>query len=89
MTAAEALRDARGYASANRYDISGHARKRMRQRGVTAGDLHHALTNAASCDDKTDHDGGWRMFGPDLDGEEIIAVVVFEDGMMVVTLHGD
>jgi hypothetical protein len=61
----------------------------MRERRIAAEDLHYALCNATRCDRKTNVDEGWRVFGPDLDGDQLAIVVVFEDGMFVVTLHGD
>jgi hypothetical protein len=39
---ATALKDIRGYASAGRCVVSGHARQRMRERNVREGDLRNA-----------------------------------------------
>ena len=64
--------------------IAGHARERMGERGVTFGDVRHALTNATSC--RAQPNGRWRVTGPDLDGDELVLVVVLEAGMVVVTV---
>jgi hypothetical protein len=42
------------------------------------------LTRARGCVEQ-DH-GRWRVVGDDLGGEELTAVVVLEDGVLVVTL---
>jgi hypothetical protein len=84
VTAAEALRDIRGYAAAGRYAVSAHARKRMRERSVREGDLRNALVNAGACVEQAD--GTWKVSGEDLDGDELTVVVAIEDGLVVVTL---
>lgn len=84
VSPAEALDAIHGYAAANRIEVSGHARKRMRQRGVSHNDLRHALANATGC--RTQPEGRWRVEGADLDGDLLSAVVVIEDGVVVVTV---
>jgi hypothetical protein len=59
MTAAEALKDVRGYAAAGRYVISRHARERMKERGAAEADVRHALMNARSC--SLQKNGNWRV----------------------------
>lgn len=84
MTAAEALRDVRGYAAAGRYVVSQHARMRMQERGVREADLRNALVNARACSPQ--QSGNWRVEGRDLDGDDLTVVVAIEDGLVVVTL---
>jgi hypothetical protein len=84
VTPAEALADVQGYASANRIRVEGHALQRMRERGVAVRDLRHALANATGCA-RADK-GRWRVEGPDLAGDEVTAIVVLEDGVIVVTV---
>lgn len=87
MTKDEALRDVRGLAAAGRVRFTRHARTRAAERagGSTVGELHviHALKQAATC---TANDDKWRVTGPDLDGDELTAVVVLEAGVIVVTV---
>lgn len=83
----EALREAKGYAGANRIRIGAHARLRMRERGAQVGDLRRALMTAASAKASPDGPGRWIIQGGvDLDDEELTLVVVFEDECVVVTL---
>lgn len=84
MTPTEALRDIRGYASAGRIVLTGHARQRMRDRSVDREDLRHALADAAACE--LEEDDKWRVFTSDLDGNELQVIVAIEAGVVVVTL---
>lgn len=88
MTPAEALRDVRGYAAANRIDYSGHARLKMRQRNIRQGDVEHALAYAAACRPDSEPDL-WAVTGPDLDGDALRVIVDIDDGLFVVTVHGE
>lgn len=85
--AAEALREIRGLAGANRVRFTGHARRRMTERGAQVNDVLNALRNASRCTSDTDAPGRWKVFGEDLDGAELVAVVVIEDGVLVITVH--
>lgn len=84
VTPDEALRDVRGYAAAGRIRFASHARQRMAERGATVADIRHALSNATSCEHA--ERGRWRVTGKDLDEEELVAVVVLEAGVVVVTI---
>lgn len=89
MTAEQALVLIRGYAAANRVEISGHAMLRLRQRGGRPADAVHALAHGARCvDQRADHGraGDWRVDGPDLEGDELTCVVVIEDDVIVLTV---
>ena len=80
----QALADIRGYASAGRWRLTDHARRRAVERGVRTQDVRHALTTAATCRDQGD--GTWKVSSRDLDGDDLVAVVVLEEGVLVVTL---
>ena len=84
MTSAEALADIRGYAGAHRIEYTSHARLRMSQRGITFGDLRHALMTAHACRDQAG--GTWKVDGVDRSGDELTAVVALEGKIVVVTV---
>ncbi len=54
--------------------------------GGGAGEAHvrYALANAERC--YAVENDRWRVTGPDLDGDELSAIVVIEDGVIVVTV---
>ena len=54
-------------------------------RGAVVADVVHALANAVGCR-QAGEPGKWRADGPDLDGDELTAVVVIEAGLVVVTV---
>lgn len=85
MTSDEALRDIKGYASANRFSLTPHAILRARQRGASRADVRSALMNATSCAVGQQRDR-WEVVGTDLDGDDLKLVVVLEAGVLVVTL---
>lgn len=85
MTPAEALRDVRGYAAAGRVRFSGHAYERMDQRGATERDVIKACASATTCRHAAEP-GRWKVTGPDLDGDDLTVVVVFDGLVMVVTI---
>jgi len=61
-----------------------HARERMAARGAIAKDVLAALSGAGACEAA---DGGrWKVTGPDLDGDDLTAVVAIEDDVVVVTV---
>ncbi len=84
MTPSEALADMRGYALAGRVVVTFHAGKRMRERGVFAEDVWHALQHAGRCNALPDE--RWKVWGPDASGDELALVVLLEDGVIVVTV---
>ena len=57
----------------------------MDERRVTKKEVMHALTNAATCV-PGDGVGRWKVTGPDLDGDDLTAVVTIEGGLLVVTV---
>jgi hypothetical protein len=85
VDAATALVDIRGYAAANRILIVRHAWQRMAERGAQYEDVRHALAGARKCR-ATDHQGRWKVFGEDRDGDELVCVVAIEGGVVVVTV---
>ena len=85
MDAATALADIRGYAGANRIVIVRHAWERMVERGARYEDVRHALMGAQRC--RAADQGRWKVFGEDLDGDELVCVVAIEAGVVVVTVY--
>lgn len=57
----------------------------MLECGAEPEDVRHALANATGCDASEDGRGRWRTTGPDLTGKALTCVVVFEDGVLVIT----
>jgi hypothetical protein len=86
VTSAEsqALADIRGYALAGRIEVSPHAGRRMRERGVYFEDLRYALASATLC--VAEPDERWKVPSEDEAGEELTTIVVIENGVVVVTL---
>ena len=82
--ATEALAHVRGFAAAGRIQLSSHARARCRERGLLFADVQAALSKAHGC--REQDDGRWRVVGDDLGGDELTAVVVLDDGVLVVTV---
>jgi hypothetical protein len=85
VEAATALADIRGFASANRIVIVRHAWQRMAKRGAQYEDVRQALAGARKC--RAADQGRWRVFGEDLDGDELVCVVAIEAGLVVVTVY--
>lgn len=87
VTSDEALLEVRGFAAAGRVRFTRHARARADKRagGATVGELHvvHALKHATDC---ASNEAKWKVSGPDLDGDELTAVVVVDGGVIVVTV---
>jgi hypothetical protein len=79
-----AIRDIRGYASANRIEYAPHALLRMRQRNIGRVDVQTALTAARIC--VAQPNGRYKVTGPDFDGDDLDLVVIIKDGVLVVTL---
>ena len=78
------LEDVRGFAAAGRIRITKHGRERMNERGVTHRDLRHALENATAC--KAEDEERWRVYSADLLGDRLEVILVFQDGLLVVTV---
>ena len=87
MTVDEALADIRGFAGANRVELSGHAKTRCYERGVTFREVVEALAGARSC--SAEPKDRWKVDGNDADGEPLVLIVAIEDGLIVVTVYGD
>ena len=56
----------------------------MEERNATKADVMHALTTAASC--VAQANGRWKVPSQDRDGDDLVAVVAIDDGVLVVTL---
>ena len=88
MTPTAALHEIRRYAVQGRIRFSGHARKRMGERGATRQDVQHALCVAKRCQASPDGPGRWEVPSVDEDGDRLVVVVVIESGVLVVSLFG-
>ena len=90
MTPERALAMVRELAAARRISLTKHARERMRPaplgRGCSFADLCCALSAAVRCEPSADDPGRWIVAGADLDGDDLSAVVVILDGLLVITL---
>jgi hypothetical protein len=84
MTNQRALEDIRGYAAARRIRVTSHGRRRMSERGVTYADLRHGLMNATACEQGASD--RWNVESTDVSGEPMTAVILFWDGLLVVTV---
>lgn len=81
---ADALANIRGYARAGRVEFTDHAVKRARQGRVRIGEIVQALAYAYEC--RLEEGEKWRALCRDQDGDLLEAIVVIEDGLLVVTL---
>jgi hypothetical protein len=79
------LVDIRGFARANRVELSGHAKTRCYERGITFREVVDALADARSC--AAEPKARWRVDGTDRDGDALVLVVAIEDGLLVVTVY--
>jgi hypothetical protein len=88
MTPAEeaVLADIRGYAAANRIQLTAHARQRMVERRTRYQELRSILMNAPSCSALVAE--RWRVHGVDCDGDGLDIIVVIQDGLIIITLFG-
>jgi len=85
LTPAEALRRARMAGRLSQFEVSPHARKRMKERNVTRNDLATALGTATHAA----HEGQGRFLltgGADIEGEALAVVVAIAPGCVVITL---
>lgn len=80
------LQDIRGYAGANRIDISRHAYDELAEAGGVEADLRHALVNARTCV-PGNKPGTWKVTGPDTDGDDLNAVVTVAGQVFVITVY--
>ena len=85
MTPAEALEAIRKAGASGQFVISGHAYDRMAERGARRGDVRNALAKADTCR-RAEEPDRWRASGPDLDGDELTAIVAFDGFAVVVTV---
>ncbi len=83
----EALSEARRCAVGRRVSLTRHARtESLPDRNLSIEDVICALSNGREC--CADGAGKWKVFGPDLDDNELSVVIVFEFGVLVVTVFG-
>jgi hypothetical protein len=80
-------RDIRGYACAGRIGLTHHARVRCRERSISPREVVEALMHARRC--VPAGGGRVRVHARNRVGERIVVIVVIEDGLVVVTVHGE
>ena len=88
MDPGEALRAVRGLARANRLRFTAHAAREAADCGATPGDIRCALINAKSI--RASGPGrasDWTIVGPDLDGDELEAALIIQDGLLIITVY--
>lgn len=71
--------------TSGRYIYADHALDQMSRRNVTRGDVRSALGSATVATFQADN-GRWRITGTDRDGDSLSLAVVFENGIVVVTV---
>jgi len=84
VTPAEALQTIRDAGLRNLFFISAHARDQMARRGAQIADIRHGLESAQSC--SLQPNGRWRVSTADLDGDQLVLIVVFDPDTFVVTV---
>jgi hypothetical protein len=84
MSNRQVLEDIRGYAAARRVRVASHGRRRMSELGVTYDDLRYGLMNATECEQA--EDGRWRVGSTDRSGDRMTVILLFWDGLLVVTV---
>ncbi|HEX7670147.1 MAG TPA: DUF4258 domain-containing protein [Polyangiaceae bacterium] len=86
MTSVQALAEARRAGVTGRFYVVAHARDRQRQRGMQRADIQEGLRTAIRADAQENH--RWRLFGGrDLGGDNLTLIVVFENGVVVITVY--
>jgi hypothetical protein len=80
------LAEVQRLARLDRIVVTGHARKRMADRGAVKEDLRNALLTATAAIRQPDR-GNWRIEGgADHDGDDLTVIVDLEADVIVVTL---
>ncbi|MEO5969380.1 MAG: DUF4258 domain-containing protein [Bdellovibrionia bacterium] len=62
----------------------GHGYQRMRVRGVQVNDIKNAARKYFDCFRQAN--GNWKVAGPDLDGEDLTIVCVYDGETIIVTV---
>jgi hypothetical protein len=85
LTPDQALADINRAGTQGNFRVSqSHCVPRMKQRGAKWDDLRHGLTIATSC--TLQPNGRWKVPSFDLDGDDLVLIVVLEDDVWVVTI---
>ena len=88
MNESEALREIRRVARRGLIILSGHAQLRMKQRNVQFADVRHALQGATRvARSASDQVSDWTATGPDIAGDELRVALIFQGGVLVVTVY--
>jgi hypothetical protein len=85
VTPAEALETAHRAGATGQFFVSIHARERQGERTAHRADIREALRTTTKA--KLQENERWRLDGgTDLDGDDLTLIVVFEAGVIVVTV---
>jgi hypothetical protein len=84
VTPAEALELVHRAGVTGQFFVSIHGRERQDQRSAQRADIRQALRTASSA--LLQENGRWRVEGVDLDEDDLTLIVVFEDGVVVITV---
>jgi hypothetical protein len=85
QTAAAILAECHLAGASGRYIYGDHALDQMNHRNVSRGDVRSALGNAAAATFQPDN-GRWKISGKDRLGDSLSLAVVFENGIVVITV---
>jgi len=85
VTPSEALEEARRAGATDRFYVTLHARDHRDGRNVHRADIRQALRTAKTAG--LQENERWRIDGGrDLDGDDLTVIVVFDAGVVVVTV---
>jgi hypothetical protein len=70
--------------AAGEFIVTLHGRQRMAQRSVSEFDIMECGRTAVEV--KLQNDGKYKIFGFDLDGDELDVVCLFEDHLIIITV---
>lgn len=85
QTAAFILGECHLAGTSGRYIYGDHALDQMEHRNVTRGDVRSALGSATTATFQPDK-GRWRITGTDRSGDSLSLAVVFENGIVIITV---
>ena len=67
-----------------RFELTQHARLRMKQRGVRFQDIIHCADSAKSAEDQGN--GKYCIKGEDLEGENLTLIVAYDGSTVIITM---
>jgi hypothetical protein len=85
MTPAEALQEINDAGKTGSFYITPHANQEAKECSASRYDIQEALRTAYQANHQPTNDR-WRVLGKDLDGDDLTVIVVFDAGVVVVTV---